>query len=80
MNKVLCELLGTSKHVRKSDDKVYYSVRVLIENRVTVMFYYNDELYTELSKYERLSDICLLGELRVKDETSFSFVPQSVEV
>lgn len=80
MNKILCELLGVSKHKRKSDNKDYYSVRVLMDNRVIVMFFHSEDLFNNLSKLERLTDICLLGELKIRDESSFLFVPESFEL
>ena len=80
MNRILCELLRVNKHNRKTDNSEYYSVTVLIENRVSVMFFKDAALFNELSKFDRLADICLIGDIKVKDDTSFLFVPQSVEI
>lgn len=44
------------------------------------MFYTDKELFDKLSKLERLTVVHLFGDLSVKDENSFSFVPKSFEI
>lgn len=80
MNRIVCELLGVSQHKRKSDSSIYYSASVLIEKRVVTLFYNDEELFKNLSKLDRLSDICLLGDFKIRDEHTFIFIPQSFEM
>ena len=80
MNRIMCELLRVAEHKRQSDGTKYYSITILIENKTTVLFFNNQELFENLNKLERLSDVCLLGELKIKDDHSFIFVPQNFEM
>lgn len=80
MNRIMCELLEVAEHKRKSDGNKYYSIRILIEDRVAVLFHRDEELFKNLCKLDRLSDICLLGEFKIKDEHTFIFTPQSFEM
>lgn len=80
MNRLMCELLCVSEHKRRTDGSKYYSANILIEKRVVTLFYNDEELYDNLSKLDRLSDICLFGEFRIKDEHTFIFTPQSFEM
>lgn len=80
MNRIVCELLSVGEHKRQSDGKRYFSVRILVENKVVVLFFNDEGLYNNLSKLDRLSDICLLGDFKVKDDHSFLFVPSSFEM
>ena len=80
MNSVIGQVLGCSKYNRKTDNKECYTIRLLCENRVIVMFYNDKSLYDSLSKLDRLSDIQLFGDLIIKDESSFRFVPKSFEM
>lgn len=80
MNRIVCEFLGVAEHKRQSDNSKYYSVRFLYEDKVSVCFFRDEDLYNSLSKLDRLSDICLMGEFKIKDGTSFIFVPQNFEM
>lgn len=80
MNSIMCELLGVSEHTRKSDNSKYYSIRVILDNRISVMFFKEKELFDNLSKLERLAPINLFGDLRIKDDTSFIFYPKNFEI
>ncbi len=80
MNRIMCELLGVAEHKRRTDSTKYYSASILIEKRVVTLFYNDEELFKNLSKVDRLSDICLLGEFKIKDEHTFIFIPQTFEM
>lgn len=80
MNSIIGELLGVSSYISKRDGKNIYTIRMVVNDRVVVMFYNDKELYDKLSSLERMTVVHLFGDLRVKDENSFSFVPKSFEI
>lgn len=80
MNRILCELLRVAEHKRQNDNTKYYSITILIENKTTVLFFNDSDLYDSLVKLDRLSDIYLIGEFKIKDDRSFIFTPQSFEM
>lgn len=80
MNGLMCELLKVAEHKRKNDGSKYYSVTVLIEYKVTVLFFNDTDLYEKLSKLERQTAIQLYGDLRIRDEYSFTFTPKDFEM
>ncbi len=80
MNSILCEFLKVSEHKRQKDGSRYYSVHILLEYRVVILFFSNIDLYEKLQKIEKGTAIQLHGNLKARDEYSFSFVPEAFEM
>lgn len=80
MNSIIGEILGCGSYISKRDGKNIYTIRMICNNKVIVMFYTDKELFDKLSKLERLTVVHLFGDLSVKDENSFSFIPKSFEI
>lgn len=80
MNSIIGELLGVGSYISKRDGKNIYTIRMVVNDRVVVMFYNDKELFDKLSNLERMTVVHLFGDLRVKDENSFSFTPKSFEI
>ncbi len=79
MNRIMCELLRVAEH-KRSDGTKYFSCTILVENKTVVLFFNKQDLFESLSKLDRLAEICLVGEFKIKDDHSFFFVPQGFEV
>lgn len=81
MCKIIGQLLSVEKGNRKTDGQVYYVVKFLLtDNKVSVMFFNDVELYDSISKVDRLSELELICDIRYFDEKSFRLTPKSFEM
>ena len=80
-----CSIIGQILEVKEnrsiSDGKVYYSLKFLLtDNKVSVMFFKEKELFDSLSKVDRLSAIELNCDLSFKDEYTFRCLPKAFKM
>lgn len=75
---IIGQILSVDKNFRKTDGAAYYTLKFLLtDNKISIMFFTNAELYESLSKVDRLSDLELICNIKYFDERSFRLIPES---